>query len=57
MHMGSVRGGHYVSIVKSIEDGNWYVMNDDRSRLIEKENIVSEHAYILFYNLRQNRSL
>ncbi|KAJ3013885.1 UNVERIFIED_CONTAM: Ubiquitin carboxyl-terminal hydrolase 15 [Siphonaria sp. JEL0065] len=51
-HMGGLGGGHYTAFVKSIEDGNWYDMDDHRTRQIREENVVTSDAYLLFYKRR-----
>jgi ubiquitin C-terminal hydrolase len=52
-HIGSMNGGHYFSFVKSLTDSNWYCQNDSDSIKIEESNIISNNAYILFYQLRE----
>jgi ubiquitin carboxyl-terminal hydrolase 4/11/15 len=50
-HIGSMNGGHYFSHVKSITDNNWYCINDDDIIKITESDIISENAYILFYQI------
>lgn len=53
LHTGTLNGGHYTSVVKNKE--SWYEFNDDRVFKIQKHEtnkIVSNHAYILFYQKR-----
>lgn len=47
-HSGGVGGGHYYSYCKG-ENGNWYEFNDTNVNKINKENIITPNAYVLFY--------
>lgn len=46
-HVGSLNSGHYFSYVESC--GNWYEFNDIYVRGLEREKIVTNSAYVLFY--------
>jgi ubiquitin C-terminal hydrolase len=52
-HIGSMNGGHYFSFVKSLTDNNWYCQNDNDSVRINKSDVVTNDAYMLFYQLRE----
>lgn len=52
-HIGGMGGGHYYSYVKSITDEKWYCMDDDSVTLLDENDIVSQSAYMLFYQLRE----
>ncbi|KAJ3292794.1 CSN-associated deubiquitinating enzyme Ubp12 [Rhizoclosmatium sp. JEL0117] len=51
-HIGGLGGGHYTAVVKSIEDGLWYEMDDNHATRIDETEIVTSAAYILFYRRR-----
>ena len=48
-HTGSLGGGHYFSYCLSSEDNKWYCFNDTLVKPIEKDKLVSDLAYCLFY--------
>lgn len=53
LHTGTLNGGHYTSLVKN--SGSWYEFNDHQVIKLqphEKHRVVSNHAYILFYQKR-----
>jgi len=53
LHTGTLNGGHYTSLVKN--NNNWYEFNDHQVIKLakhEKHRVVSNHAYILFYQKR-----
>lgn len=54
-HMGDVGGGHYTNYSKNSITNEWYEFNDSRvSYLTNPQNeIVSENAYVLFYQKKQ----
>jgi ubiquitin C-terminal hydrolase len=47
MHSGSTEGGHYTAIVKSFE--GWQEFNDSSVYPVERDSLVSEDVYLLFY--------
>jgi ubiquitin C-terminal hydrolase len=50
MGRSSLNFGHYVSIVKSNHDKNWYLFDDHRKvRKISEEYLQNKNAYLLFY--------
>jgi len=48
-HVGGSGGGHYFSYVES--DGKWYECNDLYVKTLEKNRVLTNAAYILFYKL------
>jgi len=50
-HNGTVSGGHYWSYVK-IDSEDWYNFNDHKVKPISPKEVVSKHAYLLFYKRR-----
>jgi ubiquitin C-terminal hydrolase len=47
-HSGGVRGGHYYAYCLG-DDNKWREFNDNQVSEILVENVVSSHAYVLFY--------
>ena len=47
-HTGSVHTGHYVVIIKG-GDGQWYKFDDSVITMVDKEEVTSTSAYLLFY--------
>ena len=47
-HSGSMAGGHYTCMVKTINN-NWFHINDNQVHPINESNIISNKAYCLFY--------
>ena len=52
-HVGGLHGGHYFAYCKNYIDKEWYEFNDSHVRKIEKKKVVSDNAYVLFYNRRR----
>lgn len=48
-HHGSLSGGHYTSAARDPETNKWYEFNDSSVTKIQKEDVHSSNAYILFY--------
>ncbi|XP_052315702.1 uncharacterized protein LOC118392742 isoform X5 [Oncorhynchus keta] len=53
-HVGSLRGGHYTSRIKSHKDQKWYVFDDTYVRLLNQQPFMqgfetSRSAYLLMY--------
>jgi ubiquitin C-terminal hydrolase len=48
-HYGSLSMGHYISVIKNLEDNKWYQYDDSHRALISEDQIQKEAAYILFY--------
>ena len=49
-HQGVLGGGHYYSFVKA--NGMWLCFNDDQVTAASEASVVSQNAYILFYQRR-----
>jgi len=49
-HHGGYGGGHYTAYAKNRRDGEWYFFNDRNCQQVEKDEVVSPAAYVLFYN-------
>ena len=52
-HFGISFGGHYTAFAKN--NGEWYDFNDDSVRKIKEDVVVSDNAYLLFYELKKER--
>jgi hypothetical protein len=48
-HYGSLSFGHYISVIKNLEENLWYQYDDSHRTLISEDSIQKETAYILFY--------
>jgi ubiquitin C-terminal hydrolase len=49
-HSGTTENGHYWSNCKNLDD-NWYIFNDENtSKFLNNQCIVTNEAYILFYH-------
>ncbi|ELP91998.1 hypothetical protein EIN_387120 [Entamoeba invadens IP1] len=46
-HRGSLNGGHYYTYSKCGEF--WYIFNDDVVTKINENHVVSNYAFLLFY--------
>ena len=53
-HIGGLQGGHYYAYCKNCKDNEWYEFNDSSVDKIDKNKIVTENAYVLFYKKRRN---
>lgn len=51
-HSGGLAGGHYTAYVKNRTDGQWYCHNDSSVYRVEQSEVVSNQAYVLFYQLK-----
>jgi len=49
MHSGGLAGGHYTAYVQSLEDGNWYNVDDSMTLRTTSEATQTPSAYMLFY--------
>lgn len=52
-HVGGLQGGHYYAYCKC-EDDEWRQFNDKYVTNINKENVVTKDAYVLFYRAKQS---
>jgi len=50
-HVGGLHGGHYYAYCKC-EDGKWRQFNDKHVTIMDKEDVVSKDAYVLFYRAK-----
>jgi len=50
-HFGGLGGGHYTAFVSSGE--KWLHMDDEKVKEVDREDVLSSAAYILFYKLRE----
>ena len=51
-HFGSLNFGHYTAYGKNSETGQWHLYNDETVTSCDPHDVVSEAAYVLFYQLR-----
>jgi ubiquitin C-terminal hydrolase len=49
VHKGNFQGGHYISYVRSDEDGRWYLCDDGLVVAVGEEEVKRSSAYMLFY--------
>lgn len=58
-HMGGLGGGHYTGCAKNFQDNNWYKYDDTHvsGPIKNTKNMISGHAYLLFYRRRSDRPL
>lgn len=47
-HMGNCGGGHYTAYCKTVS-GVWYLFDDEDTRKVKENDVITESAYILFY--------
>ena len=48
-HYGEIDNGHYTASVLDQEQNKWYLFNDMSANQIRPTEVISQHAYILFY--------
>jgi len=48
-HLGGLGGGHYTAYVRSAVDGSWYSCDDAWVKPVNREEVVTHNAYVLFY--------
>lgn len=58
-HMGGLGGGHYTAFAKNFQDGKWYKFDDTHvsNPITNTKNMITGHAYLLFYRRRSDRPL
>ena len=56
-HVGGLHGGHYFAYCKNYKNGQWYEFNDSNVDKIDKEKIVTENAYVLFYSRKRENKI
>ena len=52
-HFGGMGGGHYNAYCK-MPDGKWWCFDDSHVHAVEKDQICSSSAYVLFYRRRHD---
>ncbi|XP_062855298.1 ubiquitin carboxyl-terminal hydrolase 11 [Trichomycterus rosablanca] len=53
-HYGGLRDGHYTSFAQNKDNGQWYYLDDSKVTYAKEEQIVTNAAYLLFYQ-RQDK--
>uniref|UniRef100_A0A8C9VSR3 Ubiquitin carboxyl-terminal hydrolase n=1 Tax=Scleropages formosus TaxID=113540 RepID=A0A8C9VSR3_SCLFO len=53
-HYGGLRDGHYTSYARNKDNGQWYYFDDSKVTYAREEHIVTNAAYLLFYQ-RQDK--
>ena len=51
-HYGSLNFGHYTAFAKNSETGQWHKYDDENVQSCDAYDVVTEAAYVLFYQLR-----
>lgn len=51
-HFGNVGNGHYTAFCKNLKSEKWVCYDDNYVKEIEPKDVVSKHAYLLFYKRR-----
>lgn len=54
-HGNDLQGGHYTATCRNPTDGHWYTFDDMHTRKVDERDVVTQDAYILFYQ-RQSLS-
>lgn len=55
-HGQDLQGGHYTAYCRNPYDTQWYSFDDTRVESIKKTNLITNSAYMLFYQKRTNNS-
>lgn len=53
-HYGGLRDGHYTTYAKNKDNGQWYYFDDSKVTYAREDQIVTNAAYVLFYQ-RQDK--
>ncbi len=56
-HVGGLHGGHYFAYCKNYIENEWYEFNDSNVDKIDKNKIVTENAYVLFYSRKRENKI
>ena len=56
-HVGGLHGGHYFAYCKNYKNGELYEFNDSHVDKIDKDKIVTENAYVLFYSRKRENKI
>jgi hypothetical protein len=51
-HVGNMGFGHYFAFCKNPVSGQWYRLDDSTVTPLSQKDVVSQHAYVLFYRRR-----
>ena len=54
-HLGNFFGGHYIAYAKNFLDNKWYEFDDSYVREIKEDSLITENAYVLFYQKRNSK--
>ncbi len=54
-HLGNYFGGHYIAYAKNFLDNKWYEFDDSYVREIEQDSLITDNAYVLFYQKRNSK--
>ena len=49
-HTGTLDGGHYTALCKNPDNEKWFKFDDSDVKPVEKNSIVTNASYILFYS-------
>ncbi|XP_072350704.1 ubiquitin carboxyl-terminal hydrolase 11-like, partial [Scyliorhinus torazame] len=55
-HYGGLRDGHYTTIARNKDDGQWYYFDDSKVTFASMDHVVTSAAYVLFYQLQEKMS-
>lgn len=55
-HGQDLQGGHYTAFCRNPYDTQWYCFDDTRVEAVTEPNLITNSAYMLFYQKRQNNS-
>jgi len=50
-HSGTLYSGHYTAYAKHAQSGQWHSYNDSRVSKCSSSNVISNEAYLLFFEL------
>ncbi|KAF2367775.1 Peptidase C19 ubiquitin carboxyl-terminal hydrolase [Trinorchestia longiramus] len=53
-HGKDLQGGHYTAVCHNPSSGEWYEFDDSRVKQIPEDKVVTQDAYLLFYQRRQS---
>ena len=54
-HLGNFSGGHYIAYAINFLDNKWYEFDDSYVREIEENSLLTDKAYVLFYQKRNSK--
>uniref|UniRef100_A0A6A7G1W9 ubiquitinyl hydrolase 1 n=1 Tax=Hirondellea gigas TaxID=1518452 RepID=A0A6A7G1W9_9CRUS len=53
-HGKDMQGGHYTALCHNPSAGEWYQFDDSRVQAVKEDQVVTQDAYLLFYQRRSN---